>query len=478
MPSPSDVAQLRSANGELAARVQRDLTQFWGSLDLSKPERARDELLRFVPSLTTVYGDAAALVAADWYDAMRAVEDVASRYAAQQAETFAQEWVEDRVRYGARHLFTDDPDQMLKFLDGAVQEYALQPGRDTIARAAIRDPDALGWRRAARSGACEFCHMLARRGSVYRAATVRFVAHGKCSCVPVPAWAKGAPAVFEGVQVPPAQAPRQPVGTVKAPPAAQAAPTAQGPLPAPEPAFVERLAGLLRSGKVTPAQLRQQTVDASPLGQSNVAAAIERYTAARSTGRRDFTSAQEAREWANAEWAGPSGYAPHELAALRSYTGSGYGPMNNTLRSSKGKRTNKNIQAMDDAIERAARVPDDITVVRNANLRQLGITGSRQDPRTAIGQEFVDYGYLSTSVNRRGAMQGEVRMEITVPKGARGVYVSGDGGRKGPNIISDYGGGESELILGRGSRLVITSVKKSGKRWHVVADLIQDGVNG
>lgn len=190
MPAPSDVAQLRDANTELSARVQRDLSQFWGALDLSKPEAARDELLRFIPSLTTVYGQAASTVAADWYDAMRAVEDVAGRYAAEQAEAFAREWVEGRVRYGARHLFTDDPDQMLHFLDGAVQEYALQPGRDTITRAAIRDPDARGWRRAVSPGACDFCHTLAGRGAVFSAGTVDFLAHGNCNCVPVPHWPK------------------------------------------------------------------------------------------------------------------------------------------------------------------------------------------------------------------------------------------------------------------------------------------------
>lgn len=187
-PSPSDVAQLRGANAELSARARRDLSQFWDALDLSKPETARDELLRFIPSLTTVYGQAAATVAADWYDAARAVEDVASRYAAEEAETFAREWVEGRVRYGAGHLFTDDAGQTLNFLDGVVQEYALQPGRDTISRAAIRDPAAVGWRRSVRPGSCDFCQMLAGRGSVYRAETVRFLAHGNCNCVPVPQW--------------------------------------------------------------------------------------------------------------------------------------------------------------------------------------------------------------------------------------------------------------------------------------------------
>lgn len=469
MPSPSDVAELRGANAELTDRVLSDLSQFWNSLDVTKPERARNELLRFIPALTTQYGDAAALVAADWYDSVRAADGVIGRYAAEQAEAFAREWVEDRVRYGARHLFTDDPDQMLRFLDGVVQEYALQPGRDTISRSAARDPAAVGWSRHTATSACEFCRMLAGRGAVYSSDTVRFTAHGDCHCVPQPEWAAGAAApAYRSTAAPQTTTPAKQATT----PAKQTIG-----LPEPEPEFVEKLEGLLQSGKVTAAQLREQALSASPLGQSNVAAAIERFSATRTRRGTGFESAQAARDWANSHWSGPSGYTPEQLAAMRSYTGSGYGPMNNALRSSKGKRTTKDIRAMDEAIDRAARVPDDITVVRNANLRQLGITGTRQDPRSAVGQEFMDHGYLSTSINRRGAMQGEVRMEINVAKGARGVYVSGAGGPKSASIISDYGGGESELILARGSRLRITSVKQVGKRWHVTADLIQDGVN-
>jgi len=466
MPTATDVAEFRAANAELARRCQADLMGFWASLDTSKPEVARNALLRFVPELTTAYGDASAVVAADWYDAMRATDGAQGRYAAEQAETFAKQWVEGRVRYGSRHLFTDDPDAMVRFLDGAVQEYALQPGRDTIVQAAVRDPASRGWARSVRAGACDFCRMLAGRGAVYRSETVRFVAHGDCHCVPVPEWStRSDDRTVIDTGAPPMEPATEP---------SKAAPT----LPAPEEEYVKKLEALLRSKQITPAQLQQQAAAASPLGQANVAAAVERYAAARALPAKGFASAQEARDWAASHWPGPEGYTPAQLAALRSYTGSGYAPINSTLRSSKGKRTTKAIRDLDSAMDAAPRVPEDITVVRNTSLRQLGITTARADPKTAVGKEFVDHGYLSTSVNRRGAMQGEVRMEIRVPKGSRGVYVSGSGGPKSSKIISDYGGGESELLLDRGSRLQIVSVVKSGKRWTVVADLIQDGVGG
>lgn len=195
MPSASDVEALRAANRELVRRVERDLNGFWASLDLSKPERVRDALLRFVPALTTAYGDAAAVVAADWFDAVRASEGVPGRFRAGLAAAFPAEFVESRVRFGAGHLFTADPGQTLVFLAGAVQEYVLQPGRDTVARAAVEDPAASGWERRVRGDGCRFCRGLASRGAVYRKETAGFASHGHCTCVAVPSWDPNAPEV-------------------------------------------------------------------------------------------------------------------------------------------------------------------------------------------------------------------------------------------------------------------------------------------
>jgi hypothetical protein len=152
-------------------------------------------LLEFVPVLTSTYGDAAATVAADWYDDVRASEGVRGRFAATLADPFPAEAVEARVRFGASHLFTATPALMLPFLSGAVDEYVLQPGRDTIQRSAVADPAASGWHRQASAGACNFCRMLAGRGGVYRQETAAFAAHGNCGCVAVPSWDADAPEV-------------------------------------------------------------------------------------------------------------------------------------------------------------------------------------------------------------------------------------------------------------------------------------------
>ncbi|MCG7284972.1 hypothetical protein MHY85_03165 [Cellulomonas sp. ACRRI] len=195
MPSAEEVARYRSQQAGIAALVKRDLTAFWNSLDLNRPEAARDALLRFMPSLVTEYGETAASVAADWYDDMRFSEGVPGRFRAEMADAVADALVESQVRFGAQHLFTDTPTGTLDFLTLAVTKYALYPGRATIARSANLDPAASGWQRVARPGACKFCRMLAGRGGVYKEATAHFASHGDCGCAAVPSWDRDAPEV-------------------------------------------------------------------------------------------------------------------------------------------------------------------------------------------------------------------------------------------------------------------------------------------
>lgn len=192
-PSLVEVERFRKANLGILSMVERDLNAFWSTLDLSRPDMARDALLEYVPALTTLYGEPAALIAADWYDELRAAERIPGRYRATMAAPFPAEYVRKRVKYGAGHLFTDSPNQMLPFLRTALSEYVLQPGRDTVQRSAIADPRASGWHRETRPtesypNGCSFCQMLAGRGGVYKWETAPFAAHGGCMCVAVPSW--------------------------------------------------------------------------------------------------------------------------------------------------------------------------------------------------------------------------------------------------------------------------------------------------
>lgn len=200
MATAAEKAVLRDANATIEALALARLRDFWASLPLTRPEVARDALLEFVPVLTTEFGDMAAVVAADWYDELRATEGIPGEFRAVMAASYPAVYVEQRVRYGARHLFTDAPGQMLDFLDGAVQGYVLQPGRDTIQLSSVRDPKAAGWHRETRASSsfasgCGFCQVLAGRGGVYKWDAAPFAAHDDCHCVAVPSWDANAPEV-------------------------------------------------------------------------------------------------------------------------------------------------------------------------------------------------------------------------------------------------------------------------------------------
>src|SRR5690606_25385498 len=184
---------MRTLNDTLTARATAALAAFWNTLDLSSPVGARNALLEFMPALTDQYGEAAAILAADWYDALRESEGVPGVYVATLAATVPEEVVVTRTRFGAGHLWTDNPSQTLTFLLGVAQEYVLQPGRDTITQAAIGDPAAAGWHRETRGSrsfpsGCKFCQALASRGDAYKRATAKFSAHDDCRCVAVPSW--------------------------------------------------------------------------------------------------------------------------------------------------------------------------------------------------------------------------------------------------------------------------------------------------
>lgn len=197
MATAAEIAQYRQANGAITVLVERDLDDFWGSLDLNRPERARDQLLAYLPTLTDQYGEIAASIAADWFDQLRfeangaglfAMVGAAASFATQLAPLTPHEAVESQVRFGAQHLFTEQPEQTLAFLKGETQKYVMQPGRDTITVNSADDPAAKGWRRVVRANACDFCRDLRRRGAIYRARSARFTAHHSCHCTAAPTW--------------------------------------------------------------------------------------------------------------------------------------------------------------------------------------------------------------------------------------------------------------------------------------------------
>lgn len=201
MTTRQDVNRLSAATSRLASSAQEDLAIFFDGLDLTRPAAARDELVEFLPRLTALYGEAAAVAAAEWFEGLRAGA-VGAPYEAVLADPVDDAQVSQTVRYAAGNLFTSTPDQALAVLSSATQRYVAYMSRATVARNAAHDPARPRWARVpAGAHTCAFCAMLASRGFVYHSETKaggadhRF--HDDCRCQIVPEWGRG-PAHIEG----------------------------------------------------------------------------------------------------------------------------------------------------------------------------------------------------------------------------------------------------------------------------------------
>lgn len=190
MVSAAEVAEFRQANRDLVSLAQSDLTEFWEALNLNgNPIVIRNALLEFFPELVQAYGDTAAVLAADFYDAIRNSPPSAASFRAGMAQTADADQAQSVARWGLGPLFAlNDPSQALLDLLGATQRLVLQPGRTTIITAASKDPIRTGFARIPVGKTCRFCTMVASRGFVY--ATARSAGqsnewHNDCDCVVV-----------------------------------------------------------------------------------------------------------------------------------------------------------------------------------------------------------------------------------------------------------------------------------------------------
>jgi len=163
----SDVDRLSRASAQVVQAARADLADFFASLDLNRPEAVRDALTDFVPVLVGEYGDAAAAIAADWYEEIRTAQ-IGGRYSALAAPGVASAEVVGSVRWAVADLFGDNPAQTLALLGGAIQRHILYSGRATVRRNVARDAAHPRYARVpSGSHTCAFCTMLASRGFVY-----------------------------------------------------------------------------------------------------------------------------------------------------------------------------------------------------------------------------------------------------------------------------------------------------------------------
>ena len=169
----------------------------------------RASLFAAAPLIVSEYSPAAATLATDWFEEIRAEaktrrgftptprlrvtdNDVAATVA---KTTFDLKQAERDAQADIDRIAAD----IMRDLEGEMEKLVATSFWDTATENAQDDPDAVGWRRFARPEACKFCVMLAARGAVYTRETARFAAHGavmrggrkggNCMCLAGPAYA-------------------------------------------------------------------------------------------------------------------------------------------------------------------------------------------------------------------------------------------------------------------------------------------------
>ena len=178
-------AEQRQAVADLAELAKRELFRFLAGV---LPANYRAALVEVLPLLGAEYGDAAAALAADWYEEIRAANGAAGRFIAVLAGT------PDAGRWESLAVWASSHSEALALAAGGLQRAIADQHRLTIVNSSIADPAAAGWRRVARAGACGFCKVLADRRSdgengVYTEASVQFKSHDNCACCAAPSFA-------------------------------------------------------------------------------------------------------------------------------------------------------------------------------------------------------------------------------------------------------------------------------------------------
>ncbi len=165
--SPSEQQAAYSALSKLS---QRDLATIWAKLSLGKPAKLADTLTEILDALVSRYGQAAASLAADWYEEARAAAGVSGSFAATAAPLPDVDRVGALSRWGVGPLFGAEPNGALalSLLSGGLQRLVTGMGRQTTELSVATDPQVIGYARHASANACAFCRMLATRGDDFR----------------------------------------------------------------------------------------------------------------------------------------------------------------------------------------------------------------------------------------------------------------------------------------------------------------------
>jgi hypothetical protein len=197
MATQSNPPPLNSALLAVTAAAAAELDPLWQLA----PTDIVGGLFDTLPALIDKWGLASASAAADWYDELRAAENIAGRFTAivpplddLGAEALAG-WGSQPLREPpVQNLDVVPPEQLIPLetaryrVEGGLQKRLVNAANITVTGSAAEDPQARGYMRRTRPGACDFCVMVASRGGVFTKASATFACHEHCYCEAIPSW--------------------------------------------------------------------------------------------------------------------------------------------------------------------------------------------------------------------------------------------------------------------------------------------------
>ncbi|MFB4301422.1 ADP-ribosyltransferase [Actinomadura sp. NTSP31] len=202
----------------------------------------------------------------------------------------------------------------------------------------------------------------------------------------------------------------------------------------------------------------------APTAEERMDAAYDRV----SEGARTFPDNDAASRYGAEVWNGYADDLPEsQRQALHHYTDEPPAPhptyqeMNGQLRS--GGPIDPEVQRHLDEIDQALAgnpIPEDVMISRGTDLGHLDM-----DAPDMIGQSFGDPGYLSTSLGGpAGAFAGkDAVLHMRVPAGTPALWVEN---------VSAFGGGERELLLGRGMTFHVDDVIFHDGQWQIYGSFL------
>lgn len=183
--------EYRASLEQTALLATSDVVDLWSLA----PDEARarvDVLIEHAPAISDTYGEVSAVLGADLYDELRSEARPRSAYQAVPAPTATEGQVTALARWAVYPLFSEEPDPALALalFAGGMERLIRQPFRHSILANTGADRAARGVSRVTRSGACDFCSMLARKvWHVSKDGTSHANHwHRSCRCSPTPSF--------------------------------------------------------------------------------------------------------------------------------------------------------------------------------------------------------------------------------------------------------------------------------------------------